>query len=139
MKLEWILHRVRSLVPLLAGLWLGFLCSTPESSQEGGSETHFLTSCEGPCSGGMQCICGVCTKACTRQSDCAAWPGVASCLALAPRVQEQRCGASELGAMCDASCLTDVDCSKLSSARYCNDGYCRQFRRSDEPSAVSCP
>jgi len=138
MNLEWILRRVRTLIPLLAGLCLVFSCSTPDTSQEGGSETHFLTSCEGPCADGMQCICGVCTRACTRQSDCAAWPEVASCLPLGPRVAEQRCPAVELGAMCDVPCLTDVDCSKLTSARYCDEGYCRQFSRNSEPPAVSC-
>jgi hypothetical protein len=138
MTLEWIRKRVRSLVPLLVGLCLVFSCGTPESTQEGGSETHFLTDCEGSCADGMQCICGVCTKACTRQTDCAPWSGVASCSPLGPRVAEQRCAAAELGAMCDAPCLTDADCSKLASARVCDLGYCRVFSRTSEPPAVSC-
>jgi hypothetical protein len=138
MTLEWIRRRVRTLVPLLAGLCLVFSCSTPAATQEGGSETHFLTECEGPCAAGMQCICGVCSKACTRQSDCSGWSEAASCSPLGPRVAEQRCGAVELGAMCDAPCLTDADCSKLISARLCDSGYCREVRRSEEPPAVSC-
>jgi hypothetical protein len=113
--------------PLLLGLWLVFSCSTPETSQEG-SETHFLTSCDATCADGMQCICGVCTKACTRQTDCATLSGVASCAALGPRVAEQRCGEAELGAMCDAVCLSDLDCSTLAANRICDYGYCRQVR-----------
>src|SRR5438094_868062 len=103
MNLEWTLRKVRTLAAFLVGSWLIFSCSTPESSQEG-SETHFLTSCDATCAEGMQCICGVCTRACTRQSDCSILPGVASCAPLGPRVAEQRCGQTELGAMCDAVC-----------------------------------
>jgi len=137
MTLEWILRGVRALAPLLVGVALIFSCNTPESSREG-SETHFLTSCEGSCADGAQCICGVCTKACTRQTDCAAWPDVASCAPLAPRVAEQRCSAVELGAMCDVSCLTDTDCSKLAADRVCDFGFCRQLGRRSEPPKLSC-
>ncbi|MEI9952446.1 MAG: hypothetical protein WDO74_26575 [Pseudomonadota bacterium] len=137
MSLEWILRKVRTLAPLLVGLWLVFSCSTPESSQEG-SETHFLTNCDATCDDGMQCICGVCTRACTRQTDCASWPGVASCAPLGPRVAEQRCGDTELGAMCDAVCLTDLDCSKLAANRVCDYGYCRELGRRSPPSVAEC-
>ncbi|MEI9942497.1 MAG: hypothetical protein WDO69_35230 [Pseudomonadota bacterium] len=138
MSLERTQRKVRTLAPLLVGLWLIFSCSTPETSQEG-SETHFLTSCEGSCADGMQCICGVCTKACTRQTDCAAWPGIASCAPLGPRVAEQRCGEAELGAICDALCLTDLDCSKLAADRICDSGYCRQYGPRIEPPSACMP
>src|SRR3954463_9569577 len=128
MNLEWILRRVRTLAPLLVGSWLIVSCGTAESSAEG-SETHFLKSCETSCEDGMQCICGVCTKACTRPSDCAAWSGVASCAPLGPRVAEQRCGAAPLDAICDVSCLTDTDCSQLAPDRVCDYGFCRQLGR----------
>ena len=138
MNLEWILRRFRTLAPLLLGWWLIFSCSTPETSQEGGSETHFLQTCEGTCEGGMQCICGACSKACTRQTDCASSSELASCASLGPRVAEQRCGAAELGAMCDVPCLSDLDCSKLATARLCDFGYCREFSRRVEPPAATC-
>jgi len=137
MKLEWILHEIPALAPVLVGLCLAFSCSAPKASQ-GGSETHFLESCEGPCADGMQCICGVCSRPCTRQTDCASLPGVASCASLGPRVSEQRCSAVELGAMCDQSCLTDADCSKLAADRVCDSGFCRQFSRPREPPVASC-
>lgn len=138
MKLEWILRKIRTLTPLLLGLWLIFSCSAPESSQEG-SETHFLQSCEATCGDGMQCICGVCTRSCTEQSDCANWAGVASCAPLGPRVAELRCPASELSAICDAACLTDVDCSKLAADHVCDYGYCRELRHQAPPSAACLP
>ncbi|HEY0468015.1 MAG TPA: hypothetical protein VGC79_27635, partial [Polyangiaceae bacterium] len=108
------------------------------STEEGGSETHFLQTCEGSCADGMQCICGVCSKACTRQTDCASWSGVASCAPLGPRVAEQRCGSAELGAMCDAACLTDADCSKLAADRVCDYGYCRELGPRSELPVVAC-
>ena len=138
MNLEWILRKVRTLAPLLAGLWLIFSCSSPQTSEGGGSETHFLQSCGATCGDGMQCICGVCTKACTRASDCSAWSGIASCAPLGPRVAAQRCGQAELGAMCDAPCLTDLDCSELGSDRVCDFGYCRQHSPRIDPTTVSC-
>jgi len=137
MNLEWGLRQVRLLAPLLVGLWLIFSCSTPESSQEG-SETHFLESCDATCEDGMQCICGVCTRSCSEPNDCADWAGVASCAPLAPRVVERRCAASELSAICDAACLSDVDCSKLAASRICDYGYCRQLQQQAPPPVGTC-
>ncbi|HEY3256123.1 MAG TPA: hypothetical protein VGJ91_19320, partial [Polyangiaceae bacterium] len=138
MTLEWIVQKIRNLGPLLLGLWLIASCSTPESSQEG-SETHFLQSCDTTCGDGMQCICGVCTRSCSEQNDCANWAGVASCAPLGPRVVEQRCAASELTAICDAACLTDVDCSKLAADHVCDYGYCRELRQQPPPAAACMP
>ncbi len=86
----------------------------------------------------MQCTCGVCTKACTGQAECAGLAGSAMCSPLGPRVTEQRCGAAELGAMCDAACLTDLDCSKLADDRVCDAGYCRQFGAVFKPPVAAC-
>ena len=137
MNLERTLRKLRGVAPLLVGLWLIFSCSTPEASEEG-SETHFLKGCDATCGDGMQCICGVCTKACTRQTDCNDLSGLASCAPLGPRVAEQRCGDTELGAMCDAPCLGDFDCTKLAADRICDYGYCRQLNRQFEPPAPAC-
>src|ERR1041384_4118742 len=35
-----------------------------------GSETHFLTRCDQSCEQGFDCVCGVCTKACTETASC---------------------------------------------------------------------
>jgi hypothetical protein len=40
--------------------------------------------------------------------------------------------------MCDATCLTDTDCSKLAADRVCDYGFCRQLGPRIEPPAVSC-
>jgi hypothetical protein len=136
MKLDRILRQVGLFAPLLIALCWSFSCSTSESSPEG-SETHFLQSCEATCGDGMQCICGVCTRSCSEQTDCANWAGVASCAPLAPRVAAQRCAASESSGICDAACLTDADCSQLAADRVCDYGYCRDLRRQSRP-AVSC-
>jgi hypothetical protein len=136
MNLEW--RQVRLLAPVLVGLWLIFSCSTPQSSQEG-SETHFLKSCDATCRDGMDCICGVCTRSCKEQNDCADWAGVASCAPLGPRVAEQRCAASEFRAICDAACLSDVDCSKLAANRICDYGYCRQLGQAPPPVETCMP
>jgi len=137
MSLEGMLRKSRSLAPLLLGMWLIFSCSTKESSQEG-SETHFLQTCEASCADGMSCICGVCTRPCEGQSDCADWAGVATCTPLGPRVAEQRCAPSEQSAMCDAACLSDADCSKLAANRICDYGYCRQLHQQAPPPAPAC-
>ena len=137
MILESTLRKLRTFAPILFGLLLIFSCSTRDTSQEG-SETHFLQTCEATCDDGMQCICGVCTKACTRQTDCTNLPGTASCAPLAPRVAEQRCAATELGAICDAPCLTDFDCSGLAADRICDYGFCRQVARPTQPPALAC-
>lgn len=137
MTLDWISRGVRILALLLVSVWLILACHSQESAQEG-SETHFLQSCQGSCSAGMQCICGVCTKACARQSDCAALGELASCAPLAARVAEQRCNAAELGAMCDAVCLTDLDCNQLAADRVCDQGYCRQSSPRVTPAVTSC-
>lgn len=137
MMLDWLLRRMRLLGLLLAGLWLAVACRSQESPQEG-SETHFLQNCQSGCAAGMQCICGVCTKSCTHQSECAAWSDLARCAPLGPRVAEQRCSASEPGAMCDAACLTDLDCSQLAADRVCDQGYCRERGARNAPVVAAC-
>ncbi len=43
-----------------------------DSGPESGSESHFLERCDGDrCESGLECICGVCTRACTASSACA--------------------------------------------------------------------
>jgi len=129
---------LRGLVPLGLALLLSASCNSIDSPQAG-SETHFLMTCDGRCEGGLQCICGVCSRHCLEQADCEQWP-VASCTALGPRVAERRCDETPLDAMCDAGCLVDADCSALSSESRCLDGYCRESSATTaEPVEVSCP
>jgi hypothetical protein len=136
MKLErW--RFLRGLVPLSLALLLSVSCNSLDSPQAG-SETHFLMTCDDACPNGLQCICGVCSRACLEQAQCAEL-SLASCTPLGPRVAERRCQETPLHMMCDASCLVDADCSALSGDSRCHDGYCRESPPATvDPGPVSC-
>lgn len=140
MKLE---RRVRGRLRLLLALALGLLliasCGGVSNSPSAGSETHFLSRCEAGCPEGLQCICGVCSTPCVEQGDCARLAGAASCATLGPRVAEGRCNDAQIGAMCDASCLTDADCSDVFDGSSCESGYCREPSPARPAAAMSCP
>jgi hypothetical protein len=129
---------LRALLPLALTVLLSASCQSLDSPQAG-SETHFLATCQDGCGGGLQCICGVCSRACLEQTHCAQLP-LASCTPLGPRVAERRCEETALDMMCDASCLVDADCSSLSGDHRCHDGYCRESPATTvNPAGVSCP
>jgi hypothetical protein len=81
------------------------------------SETHFLSQCTDTCSGGLTCICGVCTKPCTETDSCAEFSPSASC--------EDSCGEASTR-ICDMTCIGDGECASLGSGFVCNAGHCRQ-------------
>jgi hypothetical protein len=138
MKLDSIRRGLRLLLPLALGLLAIASCGQTDSPQAG-SETHFLMSCEdGGCGAGMQCICGVCSKPCVQQTDCDALSSDASCTPLNPRVSVGRCDEAQIGAMCDAGCLTDEDCVGLGQPRRCDAGFCREPGPMREPTSQSC-
>lgn len=136
MKIERNLRRYRWLL-LLPLTLLPVSCSSTGSPQAG-SETHFLMSCEASCESGMQCICGVCSRPCVQQADCAPLSEAASCTLLGPRVAQGRCEDTPTGAMCDASCLTDDDCSRISGNSRCDSGFCRDAGSAVQPLPKSC-
>jgi hypothetical protein len=90
-----------------------------------GSETHFLTACDDDCGPEADCLCGVCTKSCGESSACAALGASATCVALAPRVDQGRCAPTAPIAMCDIGCLSPDDCTSLGDDYRCERGYCR--------------
>ena len=47
-------------------------CSDDAPPPESSSATHFLQLCADTCPDGLECICGVCTKACTANAVCSA-------------------------------------------------------------------
>lgn len=138
MKVEPRWRGLRLLVSFaLLVLWIASCAET--SSSQSGSETHFLMGCNGSsCGDGMQCICGVCSKPCVRLADCSPLSSAASCAPLAARATQDRCDATQIGAMCDASCLTDDDCNALGHGSRCDNGYCREPGPTREPSNQSC-
>src|SRR5688572_6689018 len=138
MKLEPLLRGLRLLLPFaLLVLWMASCGQT--SSPQSGSETHFLMGCsEGSCGEGMQCICGVCSTPCVQRADCSSLSNAADCTALGPRVAQGRCDGTQIGAMCDAACLTDDDCLPLGHGSRCDSGYCREPGPTLEPASQSC-
>lgn len=110
---------------VLAALFLAVGCQAPQDGT--GGETHFLKKCQaGSCGGGLACLCGVCTRACTGPADCEVLPG-GECVP-APA----SCAGAPPPALCDADCTTDADCSRISSDHRCEGGWCRA-----EPSGAS--
>jgi hypothetical protein len=80
------------------------------------SETHFLSACTDTCSGGLTCICGVCTKPCTTQDSCGELSESAAC--------EDSCAEASTK-FCDVACAGDAECSRLGGGFVCNAGHCR--------------
>src|SRR5688572_26610596 len=77
MNLEGLLYRI-GLGTLL--LFLGAAGCDGESTGGGDSETHFLGSCDGSgCAEGLECICGVCTRACDDNAGCSDLASDAEC------------------------------------------------------------
>src|SRR4051812_9663379 len=138
MTLERLLRGLRLLSSFaLLVLWIASCGKT--SSPQSGSETHFLMDCtEASCGDGLQCICGVCSKPCVELADCSRLSSAASCMPLGPRVTQARCDDTQIGAMCDAGCLTDDDCSALGHGSRCDSGYCREPGPMLEPTSQSC-
>ena len=98
-------------------------CKDDAARPETGSETHVLTRCDESCGEGFDCVCGVCTKACTETSSCERYAPAAEC-ALVPD-RETLCPYSVVAMMCDVTCSSDADCGALGGNHRCEDGECR--------------
>lgn len=99
---------------LLAGACGGTTANTPSV----GSESHFLAHCDGSCSGGLDCIGGICTRAClTASSSC-------TDLASSARCTDQSVEPGEV-AVCDVGCSQPSDCAQLGDGYSCLDSFCR--------------
>src|ERR1043165_2700411 len=106
-------------------------CGGGEPGPQDGSETHFLVRCGGGCAAGLECLCGVCTKACSDAASCSPLAAGASCVGSAPRGAEQRCEGDPAPAFWYQWCWSDADCTVV-PARACQSGFCRA--KADEPS-----
>ncbi len=120
MKMSELRARVRCLiVGAFLCAWLPVGCGDSAEDPDD-SETHFLAECTGSCTGGLECICGVCTKPCDASSACADLTSAAECA--------DSCG--EPGAptkVCDLTCTTSADCSALGDGFACSAGHCRPY------------
>lgn len=122
-------------------LCLLLVSSCNEGEPQAGSETHFLSSCSASCANGFVCNCGVCTRACTESSLCSGLQADATCVAIQPRVSEQRCPEAVAAAYCDVGCATDADCSDGGAAIHCVSGFCRTSTSegSEQPAPACSP
>lgn len=116
--------KMRFRVLALGRVWLAIVvCAGSFASCRGKSattednEAHFLDACSDTCSGGLTCICGVCTKSCTAQGSCGELSANASC--------EDSCAEASTK-ICDVACADDAECSRLGGGFVCNAGHCRQ-------------
>jgi hypothetical protein len=102
---------------LLVALGLA-ACGGAATTRVAGGESHFLLQCDEDCPGGLECIAGVCTRACV--------VGQSQCSDLAPDAvctnQSIEPGAV---AVCDVDCERDRDCAALGSGFSCETGFCR--------------
>lgn len=95
----------------------------PQASEPTGGETHFLRYCSPEsnlCGDGLSCLCGVCTRTCDI-SNCEDLPA-AVCL---PQTSKS-CGDATTKSTCDATCVDDDDCLRVSLRHSCENGVCRQ-------------
>lgn len=104
-------------------------CGKVEPVQSG--ETHFLAYCSETCQGGYDCVCGVCTRACESNAECASEPGAATCMEPSDRICEVATRS------CDKGCARDADCVSLGYSARCVSGVCRKGTPTD--SEATCP
>jgi hypothetical protein len=111
----------RSFEKPLRSLWAlltiagAFACGIAGDDAPLGSETHFLARCTAECGGGLECIEGVCTRACAGDSDCTSLSASATCSA----------GGNGSGAAhCGVPCSGDGDCRADSPDWACDTSSC---------------
>jgi len=103
---------------LVAVLLLAGGCGATHGSSE--SETHFLGFCQDECGAGLDCICGICTKACDSVDPCLKLAAQATC-----DISSAGVCADEPVSVCDVKCTSDVECDELGSGYACEAGACR--------------
>ncbi len=118
-----MLERGLRAVAVLGLLFAMHACSKTVDAPAG-TNTNWLDSCvdDGDCSNGNECICGVCTRFCSGESQCAGLDGNASCTDLA------ECGGAADGetasqAACLLGCRDDDDCGAVANGE-CRAGVC---------------
>jgi hypothetical protein len=90
----------------------------------------FLKSCVDGCPPGLDCIRGLCTRACRNGPE-----GDQGCRRLASGAVCSTVGLEPgRDAVCGVDCGSDADCAGLGANYYCGDGACR----SEEPAQLEC-
>jgi hypothetical protein len=119
--------RVRIAIGIAAGL-LGACDPERPAEPTAGTNTNWMSHCSSnaDCVGGISCLCGVCTKACSTTADCAGSNG--SCAE--PLSTLIACHEPNSAPLCLAVCTFDGDCP---SNELCVQGTC-----SLAPSGTTC-
>ncbi|MBN1607632.1 MAG: hypothetical protein JW940_13425 [Polyangiaceae bacterium] len=119
----------RAWLPLGFALF-GALVLTPSCGGTAGSgtdsNTHWLKRCSNKedC-GGLECLCGVCTKPCDSSSPCSGFDGPAVCESLSS------CADGSAVSVCTAECSRDAECTALGANLTCVDGHCDSTTSTD--------
>jgi hypothetical protein len=85
-----------------------------------GVTAQFLSVCSASCPEPLSCICGACTVACTNDTECQLYSGIATCEL--PR-SEEACATEQRS--CDVPCTHDAVCEHLGDDFVCLVGRCR--------------
>jgi hypothetical protein len=85
-----------------------------------------LTTCNATCADGFECLCGVCTEACSGDATCSSIYRDATCVDVATRPASSRCDDTPVEAFCDVTCEANADCTGLGAGFVCAGGFCRQ-------------
>ncbi len=103
---------------VLLGLFVASACG--RTSSPGSGETHFLIRCEsGGCGGGLECLCGVCSKPCSNDRACSSLGESVTC------VEHDEASCTTVTKSCDVTCAGDAECRRVSLRHVCVDGLCR--------------
>ncbi len=124
---------MRCLALLLGSVASLLSCAgTREQTPEPGSETNFLSRCDGDaaCGRGLSCLCGACTRTCGDAPPCESLSPSAACVPVASRPADPTCPGSAVNAFCDAPCSDDMACVPLGASYRCDRGYCRAVNAS---------
>ena len=113
------LFRLMTLLVVASAVTLSFSCGETASGTD--SSSHWLSPCttSRDC-GGLECLCGLCTRGCATSSDCAGLGSTAAC-ATADALGASCNDAGHRSGLCAASCTRDADCSR---GHGCVNGFC---------------
>lgn len=101
-------------------------CAKATTPEPVGGETHFLHSCDGDtCGLGLDCVCGVCTKACANDNSCGDLNSSATCEAAGTPIGA--CRNPIASPVCDVECSASADCKSLGANYTCQHGSCRKL------------
>jgi hypothetical protein len=96
-------------------LWLAACGGRAAGPDEALGGPHFLADCEQSCGGGLDCIEGHCTRACTRDDVCGE---------LAPGAECVESPESSRTGQCAVWCSQDSACMGLGAGSYCGGAFC---------------